>query len=528
MNVFDDLIDELRADDLLETSLIRPVPATVATRHDVNSSETDEILKELTALEELGDSAFTSNPIAAAEIEIDLPDIQKPVDERDFFRKRATDEVSSLQMVEHVISGIEREHLKMIPVPFNDLEVKKALHRFLQVSDNLESSEHAEAEFLLLQETEGWSSALEARDQDISVANIRRFCENSRPILSSQALMALARFYRNSPYSEPVRGKFDVVMTRLFSRDVEDEKRRLLFTRSNMVGHIKMLYGNWSSILVYSAEDNEAEISLVVSGFDALIMESERAETFDELLEVDFFNRIRLFKEGAAEKFYVPEVSATAMECNVRVGNKYVDLIFSERAKTNAAMVEQKYGYTYDQINSDATSKTLLLVNLSRAKPADVEQEVETVSFDEVFPDKRPALLERPNREKKSSRFEIFAVNKWFMAAAIVLILLSTGVYFWAENASTEKTATPIAATINLSTSDINQHLKLARGSSSETFYGLLQPTWDAMSEDEQKAFLQKVYSFSLEKGYKRVTLMNGRGRTVAFASKEKLEVFIH
>ena len=101
--------------------------------------------------------------------------------------------------------------------------------------------------------------------------------------------MALARFYRNSPFSESVRDKFDVVMTRLFSRCFDDEKRQLIFTREIMAGHIQTLYSNWSSILLYSAEENSDEIKLAISNFEALITEAERAETFDELLEVDFF-----------------------------------------------------------------------------------------------------------------------------------------------------------------------------------------------------------------------------------------------
>ncbi|MBC7898546.1 MAG: hypothetical protein H7070_00710 [Saprospiraceae bacterium] len=526
MNVFDDLIDELKAENLLETTVMEPHAAS-ENNGVVDEAETSAILLELAALDESADTSFSGETVEEPQfVETDLPDIQKPAGERDFFRKRAMDEVSSLQMVEHVICGIEREYLKMVPVAFDDLEVKKALHRFLNIAD-LKSSEHAEMEYLLLQESEGWSSALAARDNNISVANIRRFCENSRPVLSSQALMALARFYRNSPYSEAVRGKFDFVMTRLFSRDVDGEKRRLLFPRPDMVTHIKTLYANWSSILVYSSEENETEISLAVSRFEDLIIEAETADTFDELLEVDFFNKIGLFKEDAAEMFYVPEIAAAAMECNVRVGNKYVDLIFSEREKANVASIEQKYGYTYDQIISDSSGKTLLLVNLLRAKKEDAAESDQVVaSFDEVFPDKRPSAAARSKKGNKALKFEMFGVNKWFLAAAIVIVMVSLGVYLWADNAASEPSANVVAVDIDLGTSDLKEYLRAARGSSSETFYGILNPAWDALSEDEQKQFLQKAFNFATDKGFKRVTLMNGRGRTVAFASKEKFEIF--
>jgi len=56
------------------------------------------------------------------------------------------------------------------------------------------TTEHAQAEFRLMQETENWYSALSHRDKYITVAHLRRYCETSRPALSAQALISLARF----------------------------------------------------------------------------------------------------------------------------------------------------------------------------------------------------------------------------------------------------------------------------------------------------------------------------------------------
>ncbi|HLA95374.1 MAG TPA: hypothetical protein VK612_06615, partial [Pyrinomonadaceae bacterium] len=214
MNVFADLIEELKEENLLEETVIDINNRLGKAQHDEAPKAaplyaTDDAVVQDFALE---------GEIAPAVPDEMIHETATPIDERDFYRKRAMEEVSSLQMVEHVLSGIEREHMKMAPETYDDLAVKKALHKFLQVTSDVSSDEHSESEYVLMQETENWYSALAKRDSNISVANIRRFCENSRPILSSQALMALARFYRNSPYSEPVRGKFDFVMTRLFSR----------------------------------------------------------------------------------------------------------------------------------------------------------------------------------------------------------------------------------------------------------------------------------------------------------------------
>lgn len=69
-----------------------------------------------------------------------------PVDKAKYYRERAA-EVSSLQMVEHILSGIEREQMKVLPKPYNDLDAKKALHSFLQITADVNSAEHAQAEF---------------------------------------------------------------------------------------------------------------------------------------------------------------------------------------------------------------------------------------------------------------------------------------------------------------------------------------------------------------------------------------------
>jgi len=104
----------------------------------------DEEIYEAQALEETGGPMVLTNadlhPIASEldaeyiteEIKIH-PEITKPKmvgTEKEYFRKRAMDEVTGLQMVEHVLSGVEREQMKTVPKPYDDLPVKLALHDF--------------------------------------------------------------------------------------------------------------------------------------------------------------------------------------------------------------------------------------------------------------------------------------------------------------------------------------------------------------------------------------------------------------
>ena len=178
MNVFEDLIEELRDENLLEQTVI-DLPKSTSVKS--NGHESGQALNDPD-----GDVAESDSNGSHPNSGFDMPSAE-PESEADFYRKRAIDEISSLQMVEHIFSGIEREHMKLVPAAYDDLEAKKALHKFLQVSADASTTDYADAEFNLMRETETWSSALSERDQKISVSNLRRFCENSRPVLSSSS-----------------------------------------------------------------------------------------------------------------------------------------------------------------------------------------------------------------------------------------------------------------------------------------------------------------------------------------------------
>src|SRR5215204_4083912 len=124
MNVFEDLIEELREENLLEETAVDPQKPTTNVKA-VNHNGRFEL-----------DSPEAKNANGAGE-NLDAPEASEdpdaPADDRDFYRKRAIDEVSSLQMVEHVLSAVERERLKIVPVAYDDLQAKKALHNFLQI-----------------------------------------------------------------------------------------------------------------------------------------------------------------------------------------------------------------------------------------------------------------------------------------------------------------------------------------------------------------------------------------------------------
>ena len=503
MNVFEDLIEELRDEHLLEETVIDSIAAAEASTLPDGEVEMSAAVRE---------------PVADTDATI-TPDGES---EGEFYRKRAIAEVSSLQMVEHVLSGIEREYLKIVPRSFDDLQAKKALHQFLQVQGDPSTTEYADAEFRLMRETEAWSTALSARDAKVSPANLRRFCENSRPGLSSQALMSLGRFYRNTAYTEESRAKFDLVMTRLFARETDDQKRRLLFSPVDMVGHIRTLYANWASVALYSTDESTVQARAVVSGFEDRVAESNNAEGFDDLLKNSFFDKIRQFKEATGELFFTPEIVAASIDCNVRIGNKLVDLVYVERQRMPLELVEEKYGYEHDQIISEAACKTLRLVELLKSLP-DTE---DANAASRAAAASRPVAKSIVGKEKKASFFSLnlFGVNKWLLVATILVAIASGSLYFWADQPTAESSAAETAKDVNLQKTPLKEYIRSGRATE-ENFYAITLPAWDELNEAKKKEVLQKALELANENGLKTVSLLNVKGRTVAFASANRAEL---
>jgi hypothetical protein len=563
MNVFEDLVEELKEENLLEETVIgRNAAQTHAVEYVADASqfqaqtgetpaefestpsfsadfafepdepEAEELFpEEFLSEEKSSDFLFagherSENKISESSFETAAPEPENfvapkaQIDEAEFYRRRAIDEVTSLQMVEHVFSGVEREQMRILPKPFNDITVKKALHDFLQVSKNSPGNENAQAEFKLMQETESWCSALSHRDKHLSVSALRRYCETTKPSLSDQAIIALARFYRNLPHTESVRSKFDMILTRLFTREVEGDRRELQFDRDDMVRQISELYADWASVPLYSVED-ETELVLITVKFDDFLAEAQDAENFDELVKKDFYNRLRLFKESIGDKFYAPLVLASAVESNVLIGNRYIELLEKERRHTSAEAIESQYSFLLDQAISDATSKTLQLVELLKEKtevvvvePKTLDEPKETLAVPEI-------KVER--KKTRQSRVGFFGISQWLATALVSVILLSAALYFYVEYFSTRRAA-PSVQKVNIENSAFKDYLQTAR-INQETFIGVVNPAWEVINEDKKQEILDKLMNVGREKGFTKVHLLNNQGETVGYATEAEAKV---
>ncbi|MEO6334373.1 MAG: hypothetical protein ABIO91_05250, partial [Pyrinomonadaceae bacterium] len=124
MNVFENLIEELRDENLLEDTIMDRTRAG----SQITKTHNGPSVSELGRGNPSAGDEFTSDSGSVSDFAVGTEE-----NERDFYRKRAMDEISTLQMVEHVLSGIEREQMKVVPAAYDDLQAKNALHKFLQV-----------------------------------------------------------------------------------------------------------------------------------------------------------------------------------------------------------------------------------------------------------------------------------------------------------------------------------------------------------------------------------------------------------
>lgn len=115
-------------------------------------------------------------------------------------------------------------------------------------------------------------------------------------------------------------------------------------------------------------------------------------------------------------------------------------------------------------------------------------------------------------------------VNKWLLAATVLTAVISIGIYFWSSAERPERSGVQEATTIELPAGNLQTHIRFARRSD-ETLYGIAQPTWIGLSAAEQREMLSEALAFAHSIGLKRVNILNEKGRTIGYATKDKIEV---
>jgi hypothetical protein len=238
--------------------------------------------------------------------------------------KRAGEEAVQLRIVERFLSEVERRLLKTTPEIFDIQRIRTALQILKTLSADDDIDECIEAEFRLDQEFHLWRELIIERDQKIETYHFRRLCDSAPYPLEDEIFVALASFYRSLELTPATQSKFDLSVTRLFTRSAAGGRREMRAVRSDNVRRLKLLFPS-----IDTEPESRERIEYAVASIEGFIDEALSFAVFEDLVKANIFDRYRVFKRELSELFFEPEVVAAAIECNIAVGNVFDGLLRS-------------------------------------------------------------------------------------------------------------------------------------------------------------------------------------------------------
>lgn len=498
MNVFEDLIVELKEENLLEETI--PLPSKT------NGNGTVSV-----------DAAFLSQDANGSGNGNGNGNGVRGHIKRERAETNLSDQVSGLQFVEFVVGASER-HAGLSGLPFDELQVQKALHRYNQSSSEPESSGFSEAESALIESLRSWEDDLVKRDQSLTVESLRQFAETANPPLSPQTLFALVRFYRSLPVSENSYLKFDFVVTRLFSKFVDGDRREMLCSRSEVVKHLDQRYSAWGMNAFKSLPADDPDIALVCLSFDDFAAEVDNASRLSDLASAKLFERLYEFKRGTGAMLFIPQVTAALIDTNLKISSKLVDLVELENKRGGQLRV----GDIEVDLISKAIGRTFEL-----ELESDGEEEIDSsFSSGPIKVDARTPRAPKTKRskEKGGRKSSLFGVNKWLLLATIVTVVASLGLYIWSEYYSTETVPTSTVRKVDIHNPELAKFVKTAKVSN-DMLHAVVNSGFTELSADKKREVVQQMRDLGSENGYKRVTLYDDQGRTLAYAAADRVDI---
>jgi len=121
----------------------------------------------------------------------------------------------------------------------------------------------------------------------------------------------------------------------------------------------------------------------------------------------------------------------------------------------------------------------------------------------------------------------MFGVNRWLLIATVLAVITSVGIYVWAQYFTADAPPSSAVKLAEIDNPEIKPFIKTAKISSS-ILSAVVTPGFEEMKQGEQRTMAQKLQLLGAQKGYDRVTIMNGQGKTIAYATKDRVEFREH
>jgi hypothetical protein len=306
------------------------------------------------------------------------PETPKPETSEDY--KKAITEISSLNTIEQLIYGVERDQLKISSVPYDTVAINMALLGFQKGSLADEEKVYSEIE--------KWQCYLLDRDEQISLKDLRTYCETTKLKLSSRAMLTLAGFYQNVS-----KVKFELLLTRTFSQDDDESERRHLFCDNEEIAH------HLKEICRESDDESLTDKLNLLKQFGEDVNEFE---SINGMLATDYFGRYQNFKQELGDLFFDSRVLGLIVQNNILVGNHFVTLVEKERATDNKSGLFDKgrFGSSFEEAISEVICKT---VDLDKIK-SDVSKVNLKKTQKQVEIEKNKTELRAKNAQPKTAK----------------------------------------------------------------------------------------------------------------------------
>lgn len=433
-------------------------------------------------------------------------------------------EINSLQLVDYIFSCIEKARQIEVEEKFEPSRVKTVLKEISKALQSGNEAELSELEKKIEEEVESWCLSLSWRDKKIAPSDLRLHCENSKPPLSPQALLALIRFYVGVPFSEPVRAKLDVLVTRLFTSELWDGSRVLTLSAQEIKAKLESFYREWANVPLFSEQKID-----VSDEFIKFVEKAKRIDSLDELLGSGLHVDLLDFKKSLGEDFLEPSVLASAVNCNVSFGNRCVELILQEKARLGAEVVKSKYSSSMEVL-SETVAKTIVVSEIVDAKePVKAEIPVKMETLEQI---ESGARLRKESVSKSKEREGNFlnldlsfrVTNKWLIITLLLTIGLAVGLYVYVELGTSGVTRQNVEV-FQIENTEFQGYLRAGR-ISNELLIGVVTDKWKSLNEGEKRMMLEKLLGTGKQKNFRKVFLLNNDGLTVAEASEKSIEIY--
>ncbi len=318
-------------------------------------------------------------------------------------------QIGSIKTLDQIFFGIERDQLKIQIKPFDSLALNMALHEFRK--GNLAAKEQVFDEILK------WQDYLLERDENIGLKDLRIYCETAKPALNSKALLTLGEFYQNVS-----RIKFEMLLTRVFSKLTENAQRRLIVETTVIEEHI---------VNIFSKNDQQTEDqntrNEVILKLQHFRTEASECESFSGMLAIELITRYSQYKKELGPEFNDSKILAYIIESNVIIGNRFIKLLVREKSSPGNIDFGDKnrFGEKFEDEVSETFCQTIILDNIVAeviVKPVKKAQK-QTESIKQKTEARKQRLEEAEKQgESSTAKLVIYAVITCLITFVILYV----------------------------------------------------------------------------------------------------------